>query len=351
MIGTDIFNGIAAGTIAVIACAVADRSPSGRRCSSCSGRGSTAVGSRSAQLGSGEDSRLWLAVVDRVLSAARSVAHRIGRAARRARDPSRRLARLTTDLRQPEAGRLAVGAGRIIDEFPRSSTPAIVVSSWPVSEPAAAARAAQRLETLAAARGVAHPPFSLGGSLDSRAVTLELPLRGSVTTPGAMHALEVLRGELIPLTLGRVPGVHVAVTGETAQNVDFTQQMRHGLPQVIGFVLVFGFLILLFTFRSVIVPIKAIVLNLLSVAASYGVLVLVFQHHWAEGLLGFHSTGWIGSWMPVFLFVVLFGLSMDYHVFILSRVREGLDNGMSNDARAPPRDRPDRRGSSPARRS
>jgi RND superfamily putative drug exporter len=80
-----------------------------------------------------------------------------------------------------------------------------------------------------------------------------------------------------------------------------------------------------------VIPIKAIVLNLLSVAASYGVLVLVFQHHWAEGLLGFHATGSIISWLPVFLFVVLFGLSMDYHVFILSRVREGRAAGMSND--------------------
>src|SRR5581483_9898785 len=85
------------------------------------------------------------------------------------------------------------------------------------------------------------------------------------------------------------------------------------------------------TFRSLVIPIKAIVLNLLSVAASYGVLVLVFQHHWAEGILGFHSVGSIIAWLPIFLFVVLFGLSMDYHVFILSRVREGVDAGMSND--------------------
>ena len=95
--------------------------------------------------------------------------------------------------------------------------------------------------------------------------------------------------------------------------------------------LVLGFLLLLVTFRSLVVPVKAIVLNLLSVAASYGVLVLVFQHHWAEGLLGFHSDGTIISWLPLFLFVVLFGLSMDYHVFILSRVREGIDNGLAND--------------------
>jgi RND superfamily putative drug exporter len=80
-----------------------------------------------------------------------------------------------------------------------------------------------------------------------------------------------------------------------------------------------------------VVPIKAIVLNLLSVGASYGVLVLVFQRHCAEGLLGFHATGSVIAWIPLFLFVVLFGLSMDYHVFILSRVREGIDSGMTND--------------------
>jgi uncharacterized membrane protein YdfJ with MMPL/SSD domain len=94
------------------------------------------------------------------------------------------------------------------------------------------------------------------------------------------------------------------------------------------FVLGMAFLLLLVTFRSIVIPIKAIVLNLLSVGASYGVLVLVFQHHWAESLLGFKSTGGITSWLPLFLFVILFGLSMDYHVFILSRVREAFDSGM-----------------------
>src|SRR5262249_14924072 len=92
---------------------------------------------------------------------------------------------------------------------------------------------------------------------------------------------------------------------------------------------------LLFTFRSIVVPLKAIALNLLSVGASYGVLVLVFQHHWAEGLLGFHSNGAIISWLPLFLFVVLFGLSMDYHVFILSRIRPAFAGAMSSDDPAP----------------
>jgi RND superfamily putative drug exporter len=85
------------------------------------------------------------------------------------------------------------------------------------------------------------------------------------------------------------------------------------------------------TFRSIVIPIKAVLLNLLSVGAAYGLLVLVFQHSWAEGLLGFHSNGGIASWLPLFLFVILFGLSMDYHVFILSRVKELVDGGISTD--------------------
>ena len=98
-----------------------------------------------------------------------------------------------------------------------------------------------------------------------------------------------------------------------------------------GFVLIAAFLLLLLTFRSLVIAIKAIVLNLLGVGASYGVLVLVFQNGWGEKLLGFHSNGTIVAWLPLFLFVVLFGLSMDYHVFILSRVREAYDNGMNTE--------------------
>jgi RND superfamily putative drug exporter len=103
------------------------------------------------------------------------------------------------------------------------------------------------------------------------------------------------------------------------------------MPLVFAFVLGLAFVLLLMTFRSIVVPIKAIVLNLLSVGASYGILVLVFQHHWAEGILDFKSNGGIASWLPLFLFVLLFGLSMDYHVFILSRVKELVDRGMSTE--------------------
>ena len=100
-------------------------------------------------------------------------------------------------------------------------------------------------------------------------------------------------------------------------------------PIVFAFVLGLAFLLLMVTFRSIVIALKAIVLNLLSVGAAYGVLVWVFQDGHGESLLGFESNGGIASWLPLFLFVLLFGLSMDYHVFILSRIREAFDRGMS----------------------
>jgi len=107
--------------------------------------------------------------------------------------------------------------------------------------------------------------------------------------------------------------------------------MKSHLPIVFAFVLGLAFVLLLVTFRSIVVPLKAIVLNLLSVGAAYGVLKLVFQDGNLEGVLGFESTGGITSWLPLFLFVILFGLSMDYHVFIISRIREAVDRGMKTD--------------------
>jgi RND superfamily putative drug exporter len=121
------------------------------------------------------------------------------------------------------------------------------------------------------------------------------------------------------------------VTGLTAQSKDFLDVMTARLPLVFAFVLTLAFVLLLVTFRSLIVPIKAILLNLLSVGAAYGAMVLVFQDGHGEKLLDFQSVGGIASWIPLFLFVILFGLSMDYHVFILSRVREAVDRGMRTD--------------------
>jgi RND superfamily putative drug exporter len=126
-----------------------------------------------------------------------------------------------------------------------------------------------------------------------------------------------------------VAGVEAAVTGDNAGIRDFNDSLKSHIGIVFGFVLMAAFLLLLVTFRSIVIPLKAIVLNLLSVGAAYGVLVLVFQKGWGESLLGFESTGAVTAWLPPFLFVILFGLSMDYHVFIISRIREAFDSGMS----------------------
>jgi uncharacterized membrane protein YdfJ with MMPL/SSD domain len=147
----------------------------------------------------------------------------------------------------------------------------------------------------------------------------------------AYAALSDIRNRIIPETIGKVPNVEVAVTGETAGNRDFNDLMRTHMPLVFAFVLGLAFILLLMTFRSIVIPVKAIVLNMLSVGASYGILVLVFQHQWAEGILNFKSNGGIASWLPLFLFVLLFGLSMDYHVFILSRIKELVDRGMKTE--------------------
>ena len=140
-----------------------------------------------------------------------------------------------------------------------------------------------------------------------------------------------LRDSIVPETVGALPGAQAGVTGLTAEWKDQQDQMKSKLPLVVGFVLLFAFCLMLVAFRSIVIAAKAIVLNLLSVAAAYGVLVLVFQHGLGKGLLGFSSTAGISPVVPLLLFVILFGLSMDYHVFIVSRIREKFDQGESMD--------------------
>jgi RND superfamily putative drug exporter len=156
-------------------------------------------------------------------------------------------------------------------------------------------------------------------------------MQGDGTDTRSDTALATLRNQVIPGTISRVPGTEANVTGMTAGSKDFNDTMTAHLPLVFAFVLGLAFILLLVTFRSVIVPLKAIVLNLLSVGAAYGVLTWIFQEGHLQGLLGFHSVGGITSWLPLFLFVILFGLSMDYHVFIISRIREAVDGGMKTE--------------------
>ena len=220
---------------------------------------------------------------------------------------------------------------RLQRAFPGGGEPADVVVTAPRAAASEVATAIARLKRAALATGLVHETVSVRVNAAQTAAMIEMPLTGKGDNTASRDAVRALRERLIPQTLGRIPGVSWAVTGKTAEDLDFTAVIQNSLPYVIAFVLLLAFLLLLFAFRSIVVPLKAIVLNLLSVGAAYGVMVLVFQHHWAEGILGFKSNGTIVSWLPLFLFVILFGLSMDYHVFILSRVRELVDRGESTD--------------------
>jgi uncharacterized membrane protein YdfJ with MMPL/SSD domain len=157
-----------------------------------------------------------------------------------------------------------------------------------------------------------------------------IPTVGDGTDEASMDALATVRNDLVPPTVGDIPGATADVTGNAAMTKDYNDNMASHAPLVFAFVLSMAFILLLMTFRSIVIPIKALVLNLISVAASYGLLTLLFQDGWGEKL-GFEQTSGIVAWLPMFLFVLLFGLSMDYHVFILSRVKELWDGGASND--------------------
>ena len=215
--------------------------------------------------------------------------------------------------------------------FPGSPSPAVVVVHADDVTAPAVHRALADLRARALATGDMARPIRTVVNRDRTIAQVEIPLAGSGEDARSVHALHELRTDVLPPSLGRLTGVEYAVTGETAGDTDFTASVRAHAPIVFAFVLGLAFLLLLITFRSIVIPIKAIVLNLLSVGAAYGVLVAVFQWGHAQGLLGFRSNGGVVSWLPLFLFAVLFGLSMDYHVFILSRIRELVDGGLSTE--------------------
>ncbi len=160
---------------------------------------------------------------------------------------------------------------------------------------------------------------------------VQVPVNADTGDKKAIDAVNHLRNDLIPTAFGASKGTAL-VTGATAANIDFKDNITFRTPFVFAFVLGLAFIILLLTFRSIVIPIKAIILNLLSVGAAYGLLVLVFQRGWLlEGVLNFKATGIIESWLPLFLFSILFGLSMDYHMFIMSRIKEAYEKGASID--------------------
>ncbi|MFE0423243.1 MMPL family transporter [Streptomyces sp. NPDC058953] len=165
-------------------------------------------------------------------------------------------------------------------------------------------------------------------SPDGRITLLEMKVAHFVSDPEAQRSLKRLRGSHLPATVGTLADVDVAVTGDVARYADYPAHQKRKLPLIIGALLLVTFAMTVWAFRSVVLGLIGLVLNLLSAFASLGLLVLVFQHQWAEGILDFDSTGSIGSRVPLFLFVILFGLSMDYQVFVISRIREAAMDGV-----------------------
>jgi uncharacterized membrane protein YdfJ with MMPL/SSD domain len=271
-------------------------------------------------------SRIWTAVLDRVLgrpalTAALAVTALVVLAL-----PVLRLHTATPGASDLPQGTAALQTyNRIQQVFPGGGSPAVVVVEAPdVTAPAVVA-AGRSFERAALASRQMNEPITFIVNPARTAAIIQVPLAGSGEDAASIRALGTLRDTVIPETLARVPGVRVAVTGETAGTADFNALMDQRSAWVFAFVLLFAFGLLLVSFRSLVIPATAVLLNLLSVGAAYGVVVALFQWGWGQSLLGFTSVHSVASWLPLFLFVVLFGLSMDYHVFILSRIREAYD--------------------------
>lgn len=230
------------------------------------------------------------------------------------RDPS-----LTDSL--PRSLPAVDAVARIEEAFPGGPSPAqVVIWGDQVDSPALTA-AVEKLGTEVAAR-----PDEFGTTLSTskvgNALIVKVPLAGTGTDEVSNRSLAVLREDLLPSTVGAVDGVQVAVAGDTAVAHDFAATLSERTPWIFGLVLVLAFLLLTVTFRSLTIPVVSIVFNLLSIGVAYGVITWGFQDGHLASVLGFTSYGGIVSWLPLFMFVILFGLSMDYHIFILSRVRE-----------------------------
>ena len=220
---------------------------------------------------------------------------------------------------------------RIQDDFSNGNVAPAIIAVKANTDAPTTKQALAALKTRALASGQMKTPIEIDVDASHDVARVTVPLVGNGVDDRSNAALKTLRNDVLPATVGRIPDATFAVTGNTAQSVDQNSQLKKKAPIVFGFVLIFAFGLLLVAFRSIVIALKAILLNLLSVAAAYGVMIAIFQYGWGTSLFDFTSNGGIAYWLPIFLFVILFGLSMDYHVFILTRVREARDRGLSTE--------------------
>ncbi|MFE6485253.1 MMPL family transporter [Streptomyces sp. NPDC057757] len=218
---------------------------------------------------------------------------------------------------------------RVNDAFPGGSEPAEVVVKADDINAADVKAALADFRTEAVGSGASLGPVDIKVHDAQNVAFVYVPLVGGSDQDKAEKSLTLLRDTVRPDTLGKVDGVQAPITGQVAGSADFNEQLVGSVTPVFAFVVVFAFLLMLLSFRSLTIAITSIVLNLLSVAAAYGILVGVFQHGWGASLVGAEGVGAIITWLPLFLFVILFGLSMDYHVFVVSRIREARLRGLT----------------------
>ncbi|MGA5897268.1 MMPL family transporter [Streptomyces venetus] len=281
--------------------------------------------------GGGQDSRFWTAVLRRVL--ARPVIAVVVAAgallAVAAPALGMKTQQLTLDQEFGDSLPIVQTYNRLNDAFPGGSEPAeVVVRADDINAPEVKSALAD-FRDRAISSGASRGPVEIKLHDAQNVAFVYVPLVGGSDQDRAGDSLDTLRDEVRPATLGRVDGVEAPITGQVAGSKDFNDQLAGAVVPVFAFVVVFAFLLMLLSFRSLTVAVTSIVLNLLSVGAAYGILVAVFQHGWGASLVGAEGVGAIITWLPLFLFVILFGLSMDYHVFVVSRIREARLRGLA----------------------
>ncbi|MGV9246397.1 MMPL family transporter [Streptomyces sp. NPDC003710] len=278
---------------------------------------------------SGEGSRVWGAVLKVVLArpAVSLVVAAGALLAVAAPTLGMKTQNLTMDQEFGDTLPIVATYNRVNDAFPGGSEPAqVVVRAKDINAPDVKAALAD-FRTQAISSGASRGPVDVRLHDAQNVAVISVPLVGGSDLDKAGRSLELLRDTVRPDTLGKVDGVQAPITGQVAGSHDFNDQLVGSVVPVFAFVVVFAFLLMLLSFRSLTIAVTSIALNLLSVGAAYGILVAVFQHGWGASLVGAHGVGAIVTWLPLFLFVILFGLSMDYHVFVVSRIREARLRG------------------------
>ncbi|NEE15777.1 MMPL family transporter [Streptomyces sp. SID7499] len=286
---------------------------------------------RRKRTGGSRDSRFWTAVLRRVLAKPVIAVVVAAGALLAISAPAlgMKTQQLTLDQEFGDSLPIVQTYNRLNDAFPGGSEPAeVIVKARDINAPEVKSALAD-FRDRAISSGASRGPVEIKLHDAQNVAFVYVPLVGGSDLDKAGASLDTLRDEVRPATLGKVDGLEAPITGQVAGSKDFNDQLAGAVVPVFAFVVVFAFVLMLLSFRSLTIAVTSIVLNLLSVGAAYGILVAVFQHGWGASLVGAEGVGAIITWLPLFLFVILFGLSMDYHVFVVSRIREARLRGLA----------------------